>query len=185
MKKFAPALLISGVIWLLPTLSLADQKDERLGSLFDRLLNTSDSAEGQRITREIWIHWRRTEDDTAHSFMGKGIRDMANERYDEAMVAFNKVIEVLPDYAEGWNKRATLHYLMGDYKASVTDIARTLKLEPRHFGAISGLGLIYFEVGKYSDAQLAFERALAINPHMAGAKRNIELIMRRLGKMTL
>ena len=85
-----------------------------------------------------------------------------------------------PDFAEAWNKRATVHYLMGDYVASVHDIQQTLALERRHFGALSGLGMIYEAIGRPSAALRSFEAALAINPHLDATRQRIEELRREL-----
>ena len=86
----------------------------------------------------------------------------------------------LPDYAEGWNKRATVHYLKGDYSASVIDIERTLALEPRHFGAISGMGLIFMARGDEAGALKAFKEVLKIHPHARGAQFHVEELRKKL-----
>jgi len=90
-----------------------------------------------------------------------------------ALDKFNEVIQLAPDLAEGWNKRATIFYLMKKFDRSVKDIAQTLKLEPRHFGALSGLGLINQVIGQTNAAIKAFEQALDINPHLSSLKDKV------------
>ncbi len=104
---------------------------------------------------------------------------MNRRNFGEALARFNEVIEKDPEFAEGWNRRATLYFLMGDYEASIADIQSTLALEPRHFGALSGLGLVNIQLERFGAAIEAFEEALKVNPHMPGAKQNIKLLRRR------
>ncbi len=158
---------------------VADQTDERLETLFGLLHEIENSGAGEQITRQIWIIWREVDNENANALMDKGIRDMRVQRYDQALIAFNKVVEIAPAYAEGWNKRATLLFLMDDYVGSVADIKRTLALEPRHFGAWSGLGLIYTRQDNDAAALRAFEQALEVNPHLPGARHNVENIKKR------
>jgi len=168
------------VVWLFVVPAHADQNDPRLEELFQALLETQDLVAGARVTREIWSIWREIDDGEANTLMAKGILDMARERYAQALTAFDKVVELAPGFAEGWNKRATLFYLMGDFASSADDVKQTLQLEPRHFGALSGLGLLYMEFNNYDAAREAFEDALRVNPHLTGALRNIEIIDQQL-----
>src|SRR5262249_18973258 len=85
-----------------------------------------------------------------------------------AVVTLTKLIEMAPDLSEAWNKRATAHWLLGDFQASLADICETVKREPRHFGAYSGLGMIRAEMGEYAKAVAAFELARKYNPHIVG-----------------
>jgi tetratricopeptide (TPR) repeat protein len=96
------------------------------------------------------------------------------------LAALNQVVAAAPEYAEGWNTRATLLYLMGDYVASAVDVKRTLALEPRHFGAWSGLGLIYLNVGDERAALVAFSKALEWNPHLSGSRHKLEAVKKQL-----
>ena len=91
---------------------------------------------------------------------------MEQENYPLALDVLDQVVLVKPDFAEGWNKRATVYYLLDDYAASLTDIRRTLALEPRHFGALAGLGMILEHTGHEERAIEVFRRALEINPQM-------------------
>ena len=92
--------------------------------------------------------------------------------------------EIEPDFTEGWNKRATVFYLMGRFKESEEDALRTLKLEPRHFGAHSGLGLIRMALGDWLGAITALEAALRVNPHMSGAIMNLKYVRKKLNEST-
>ncbi len=161
---------------------VADQDDPRLADLFARLRVTSDLAEADAVTDEIWAIWVASDDESATELMSAGIALMALGRPAEALPRFDKLVEIAPQFAEGWNKRATVHYLLDNYQESVDDIERTLALEPRHFGALSGLGLIYMETGDDAVALRAFEGALEVNPHLPGTRRNIEIINDRLDR---
>ncbi len=176
MYRFAVSLLLMVSV---SALVVADQTDKRLDTLFGLLHETENPRTGEQITRQIWIIWREVNGENADTLMDKGIRDMSLQRYDQALIAFNKVVEIAPTYAEGWNKRATLLFLMGEYVGSVADVKRTLALEPRHFGAWSGLGLIYTHLNNDAAALRAFEQALEVNPHLSGARHNIESIKKR------
>ena len=98
---------------------------------------------------------------------------MGEGRNEEALSAFTRATEAQSDFAEAWNKRATVNYLLGRFQDSVLDIQKTLSLEPRHFGALSGLGLINLAMGHDREALKAFEAALKIHPFMPGAKTHI------------
>jgi len=176
MYSFAVSLLLMVSV---SALVVADQTDKRLDTLFGLLHETENPRAGEQITRQIWIIWREVDNENTDALMDKGIRDMSLQRYDQALIAFNKVVEIAPTYAEGWNKRATLLFLMGEYVGSVADVKRTLALEPRHFGAWSGLGLIYTHLDNDAAALRAFEQALEVNPHLSGARYNIESIKKR------
>lgn len=156
--------------------AIADQSDERLDSLFARLHATGDEREGQGITRQIWEIWYEVDDVKARQIFMRGVEHMQAGRFDEALGAFDELVALTPKFAEAWNRRATLLYLMGEHSASINDIKHTLVLEPRHFGALSGLGLIYLHSEQWDDAIGAFRKALEVNPHLPGPKLNIELI---------
>ena len=159
----------------------ADQQDARLGPLFARLQTTSSATEAQAIEQEIWAIWGECEDAEANALMREGVVAMAQGQYPVALERFNHLVEQAPDCAEAWNKRATLYYLMGNYQASVLDIRRTLELEPRHFGALSGLGLIYDAIDDPAAALRSFEAAVAINPHLDTTKERIKALRQQLG----
>lgn len=165
------ALLIAGQG---ESVASADQDDPRLDGLFERLKSVAEGAEAAAIQSEIWDIWIASEDREAARLMRQGIGAMAMHELGAALVAFNHLVEQAPGFAEGWNKRATVHYLMGNFDASVLDIQRTLALEPRHFGALSGLGMIYDALAEPESALQSYEAALAINPHLGGPRQRIE-----------
>lgn len=159
---------------------MADQTDKRLDALFARLQSTEDAAEAAMLTDTIWAIWHESKNPTVNELMERGLAQMADRDYHAAIGTFSQMIEVAPDFAEGWNKRATVYYLVEDYASSVKDIDRTLELEPRHFGALSGLGLIMLAMDNDEAALRAFEATLAVNPFAPGARHNIlELNERR------
>lgn len=152
----------------------ADQRDPRLPELFDQLKAAASAETAQPIEAEIWTIWAQSESDEVNLLMGLGINAMARADNRTALELFDKMIEVAPEFSEGWNKRATVLYLIGEYERSRTDVDKTLELEPRHFGALSGLGLIYLAEGEQEKALDAFRRALAVNPTMPGPQRWVE-----------
>jgi tetratricopeptide (TPR) repeat protein len=158
----------------------ADQLDPRLDGLFARLQDASDISEAGRLERRIWQIWIASDDPEASRLMAEGTRAMALGRLGQARDAFDLLIALEPEFAEAWNKRATVYYLMGNYVASVQDIQQTLALEPRHFGALSGLGMIYEAIGEPSAALRSFEAAVEINPHLDSTRQRIEELRRDL-----
>ena len=175
MRLRALAVSLVALAWAVPV--SADQNDRRLDGLFERLQATPDRAEASEIQNRIWALWFTSEDRNVTMLMGVGSMAMNQGQYQPALDAFNRIVAMAPNFAEGWNRRATLYYLMGDYPASVSDIAKTLALEPRHFGALSGLGLINMRLGRTDQAIEAFRDALAVNPHSTGAKANLDSLL--------
>ena len=113
--------------------------------------------------------------------MEQGVLAMARADYASALRTFDRMVEQAPDFAEGWNKRATVHYLMGNWRASVRDIQHTLALEPRHFGALFGLGLIYEALDQPEAALRSFEATLRPEPPFRRAPaRSIEQLRQAL-----
>lgn len=184
-----PAASLAGAASLVLVLSLsfgsidparADQNDPRLPHLFDILKQTQNPLEAQLAEQQIWRIWMVSPDDTVNLLMLRGVEAMSAQDLKTAFRVFTDVTEIAPEFAEGWNKRATVLYLIGAYPESIADIDRTLALEPRHFGALSGLGLCNAELDRTEAALDAFERALAVNPHMDGARTNAELMRRKI-----
>ncbi len=126
--------------------------------------------------RAIWAIWSRSGDPDVDLLFAQGAEHLAHRRLPESVEVFTRVIERKPDFAEGWNKRATALYLAGDLDASAADCDEVLKRNPSHFGALSGYGLISLQRGQLEHALGYFEQALALNPNMPGVRANIEAI---------
>lgn len=163
-------LLVMLVALVLPGPLRADQKDPRLDALFERLPEAQGAA-ARMIEMQIWSIWMQSPDRLAGLLLEEGAVHMQNRAYAQARKAFDAAIARAPEFAEAWNKRATLRYLEGDLDGSVQDIQHTLVLEPRHFGALTGLGLINLRLDRQEAALQAFEAALAVNPHMPGPRK--------------
>lgn len=158
----------------------ADQSDDRLDGLFRELLQTDDPAMIQVIESRIWSIWFEHPNDDLERLMVIGTQHMNGRQFPEALLVFSQVIESFPDYAEGWNKRATLYFMVGNLDASIADIEQTLALEPRHFGALSGLGLVYLQQEQLVKARDAFRNLIEVHPNSPNAKRNLEFVEERL-----
>lgn len=158
----------------------ADQTDPRLEKLFEQLGSTKSAQEAQPLEFAIWRIWTHSSDGAVKDLMEEGLRAMQAQDYTRALRYFDQMVAIAPDFAEGWNKRATVYYLIDDYDNSLADIDRTLALEPRHFGALSGQGLVYAALDKKEEALHAFESALSVHPNMIGAKRNAEVLRKIL-----
>ena len=147
----------------------ADQTDPRLPDLFDSLKTAPDAASAQATAGRIWRIWSENPDNQLLTqTLNEGVVQMNAGRLHEAERLFTAVIEADPDFAEAWNKRATLYFLMGAYDLSKQDIAQTIAREPMHFGALSGLGLVETHIGNYDAALKAYEQAAAIHPFIDG-----------------
>ena len=170
------------ILWgILSTDISASQFDPRLDALFNRLQTTESVLEARTIETTIWDIWKESEQDEVNRLMRFGTSAMDRLEYGRALKIFDQMVAIAPDFAEGWNKRATVHYLRKEFPASMQDIQRTLNLEPRHFGALSGLGLVYMKMERYDSALIAFKDAMKVHPHLRGAKANIDAIRKHLG----
>lgn len=159
----------------------------RLGEMADadlllQALRDDDPQVRAAAEYAVWRVWTRSGDADVDVLLKGGIRQMEEGRMGPAVDAFTRVIEKRPDFAEGWNKRATAYYLMGDYDQSLKDCDEVIKRNPNHFGALSGYGLIYVQLGELERALEYFERALEVNPNMEGVEQSIALIRYRMGK---
>jgi tetratricopeptide (TPR) repeat protein len=152
----------------------ADQDDPRLAPLFDQLKTTQSGDEATMAERQIWQIWIEHKNPEITRLMRQGMSAMGEDDQEAALDDFDAVVKYDKNFAEGWNKRATIEFAMGDYPASIADIERTLVLEPRHFGALSGLGQIYLALDRRPLALKAFHAALAINPHLGGVRQAVE-----------
>lgn len=158
----------------------AAQNDPRLPPLFVALKTTQSPGWAKAIEDEIAHIWAESPDPETQQLMEKGLTAMAEDEDQAALKAFDAVVAHAGDFAEGYNKRATVEYLLGDYQASLTDIARTLQLEPRHFGALAGLGEVELALGDKASALKAFAAALAIDPHLEDVADTVAQLKKEL-----
>ena len=159
---------------LLSASAFADQNDIRLEELFKNLKSTESVRKASVFESKIWHIWMEHYDSEVESAMFQGVEAMKLQQFEQAFGHFSLLIKLAPDYAEGWNKRATVLYLMSRFKESEADVMRTLELEPRHFGALSGQGLIRIALQDWTGAIYFLESALKINPHMHGVFINLK-----------
>ncbi len=144
-----------------------------LGSLRDPDETVRSIAENS-----IWTIWSHSGDARIDELYKKGVALMEESRTDEAIELFSRIIHDRPGFAEGWNKRATLYFLAGEYRKSLKDCAEVIKRNPYHFGALSGQGQIYLELEEYEKALDYFRRALNVNPNLEKVERSIEVLER-------
>ena len=137
-----------------------------LDFLFGALKAAPDQASAKHVEARIWAMWLQTPSDTAALLMSRAKAAVDAQKIDVALKLLDSVIKLRPDYTEAWNRRATIYYLKNDYIHSMQDIQQVLIREPRHFGALAGLGMIMQDLGDDKRALDAFRKALAVNPHL-------------------
>jgi len=138
-----------------------------LNTLFDALKIAPDAASAKAIEERIWAAWAVSGSDTCNLLMTR-VKVAAEEKeYDLAIKLLNAIVAIKPNYIEAYNERATIFFLKDDIAHALADLRQVLKREPRHFGALAGLGLILQELGDDRHALEAYRRALAIDPHLA------------------
>jgi tetratricopeptide (TPR) repeat protein len=158
----------------LPVMQPAPSLPRRLASLFRELSGSESQRSPDDIEDLIWALWISHEDQGAEEVMGAVVEAMASGALDRARPLLDHLTDRYPDWSEAWNKRATLSFIEKRDADSLRDIERTLKLEPRHFGAISGFGQICLRNGYLNEARAAFLVALSINPHLQGLREIVE-----------
>lgn len=141
-------------------------KARGLDFLFGALRAAPDETSAKHVEARIWALWLQTPSDITALLMTRAKAAMDAQQTDVALKLLDAVVKLRPDYVEGWNRRATLYYLRNDYAHSLQDIEQVLIREPRHFGALAGLGMIMQDLGEEKRALDAFRKALAINPHL-------------------
>jgi tetratricopeptide (TPR) repeat protein len=137
-----------------------------LDTLFEALKIAPDEASAKAIEDRIWAIWMSSDSDTCSLLMNR-VKDATDDKdYDLAIKLLDAIITIKPDYVEAWNRRATLHFVKHEYGRALADIREVLAREPRHFGALAGLGLILQDIGDDKHALEAYQAALAIDPHL-------------------
>jgi tetratricopeptide (TPR) repeat protein len=151
-----------------------------LDFLFGALKAAPDEASAKHVEARIWALWTQTPSDTTALLMSRANAAMGAQHMDVALKLLDAVVKLHPDYVEGWNRRATLFYLQNDYAHSLKDIEQVLVREPRHFGALAGLGMIMQDIGDEKRALDAFRKALAVNPHIEKVPELVKTLSEKL-----
>lgn len=181
MSHLVKSVLIFVLAAVLETVS-ADQNAPELPELFEALQAADSATQAVDLESRIWSLWLEAPDDASDRQLTRVVLAMQKGDLELALKLCNELVGNFPAFAEGLNKRATIHYLLGHPDRSVADIGNTLALEPRHFGAISGLGLIFLQRGDLQAALGAFEQVLEISPQSANARRSAEQVRNQLGR---
>lgn len=181
MIKRAFAVIAAGLILVGPSLSAFAEEGEavrmsparamdlQLDTLFAQLARARTPDDAKIIEKAIWDRWNRSGSISVDLLMDRGLEALSEGDYERALSFLDEVTDLAPGYAEGWNKRATIHFLREDYASALSDLETTLALEPRHFGAIGGLALILEDLGDKQGALEAYRRVLAVYPWLEGA----------------
>jgi tetratricopeptide (TPR) repeat protein len=157
-------------------------RSARLDELFAELQHAPSKTAGKEIELRIIVEWHRSGDAEVDKMFAAALMAMNMRAFGTAIAVLDKIVEAKPDFAEGWNKRATVYYYVNEYDRSLADIERTLALEPRHFGALAGLGMIMQDTGNIPGAIAAFEEAVAVNPTLTNLQEAIEQLKARIGR---
>ena len=149
------------------------------GLLMKRLHDESHFVRGV-AEQGLWLLWSRSGDVAIDQLVARGTEQMHAGHYPEAIATFSEVIQRRPDFAEGWNRRATAHFMAGDHQSSLADCDEVMTRNPQHFGALAGYGQIHLALENYEQAIEWFQRALEVNPNMVGVEIYIEAAKARL-----
>ncbi|MEM7206368.1 MAG: tetratricopeptide repeat protein [Pseudomonadota bacterium] len=183
MKTHSIAVLFALVAAIIaPAQGIADQTDERLPALFETLRSTTSETIREETEDAIWTIWFASGSDEIDRMMEEARQAVQAGELRAAELIYSEVIEKAPLYSEGWNRRATVRYYQRDFDGSLDDIEQTLALEPRHFGAIWGMGMILGLQKNFPNAIAAFERLLEIKPNARDARPRIELLKQEMNK---
>jgi tetratricopeptide (TPR) repeat protein len=188
----ALGLAVCGPVWTCslaeppPAASVADPERARaLDALFKGLRAAHGDDEADELVGRIWETWTRSGRPDVDRLMEEGIGLLSIHQLGAAHDRFTRATEVAPDFAEAWNKRATVLFLMQKHEQSLADIEKVLALEPRHFGALAGRGMIHAHAGRWKEALEAYSQALAINPYLKERESIIPELERRAGEKPL
>jgi len=151
-----------------------------LDFLFGALKAAPDETSAKHVEARIWALWMQTPSDTAALLMARAKAAMDAKQMDVALKLLDAVVKLRPEYVEAWNRRATLYYMQNDYTHSLEDIEQVLSREPRHFGALAGLGMIMQDLGDDKRALDAFRKALAVNPHLEKVPELVKMLTEKV-----
>ena len=156
----------------------ADPSTSELDTLFEQLQTSRDNETLMRAEKRIWAIWHHAPDAALEETMREALALVESWQFEAALAKFNTVVKAAPQFAEGWNQRANVLWLMQRYDESLADIERTLALEPRHFGALAGRGEIHVMRGDLQAAEAAFAEALRLHPNLLFAEEKLDTVRR-------
>ncbi|MEM6323298.1 MAG: hypothetical protein AAF748_06430 [Pseudomonadota bacterium] len=159
-RLLGPALIV------LAAASAKAEEPPQYEVLMEALATSKTATEARRLVPQIWSHWLTAPDDAAQAVLNAAIQRRQIADYLGALKHLDILVKDYPDYAEGWNQRATIYFLIGDWDASLADVDAVLAIEPRHFGALSGRAMIYMQQGRVPLAQLAIKEAKEHHPFL-------------------
>lgn len=157
-----------------------DDPTQNIDFLFEALKVAPDDTSAKAIEQRIWMLWMISPSDTANLLMGRVRRAVEAKDTALAIKLLDAIVTIRPDYVEAWNRRATIHFMRKDYGASLQDLMQVLKLEPRHFGALSGLGLILQEIGDERHALEAYRRAVEVYPRLENIPDQVKKLQEKV-----
>lgn len=155
---------------------LSDDRQKRLEALFKILKSAKNRKLAENAETEIQRTWETSGSDTIDLLLGWANQALSEKKYGKALDYLDNIIRLEPGFAEGWNRRATIYFLQRDFGRSIADVERTLELEPRHFGALAGLGAMLSELGQEEGALYVYRKALEVNPRMKQVEKAIETL---------
>ncbi len=179
-RSYAIGAMLALSLGLFPGTAGADQTDPRLSELFSQLQMAASPGKASQVEAEIWSIWSKAGNPEIDKVYEIGTHALALGDLATALKIFDAIVAKAPNFAEGWNKRATIYFMMDRYEDSLADIDRTLELEPHHFGALSGLGLVNIKLDRDEAALDAFERVLKVSPQSESAQANVEFVKQRI-----
>ncbi|HZY68097.1 MAG TPA: hypothetical protein VFE52_05890 [Devosia sp.] len=159
-------LLVLPALWATPAAADPYVNNAAIDELFEELRVATDETEADEISRQMWREWFAPSDPDLATRMSVASNFIGEANLEGSLDELNGVVADFPDYAEGWNQRATVHFMMGNHEASLADIEKVLAIEPRHFGALSGRVMILLGQGKHAEALRNMRAALAIHPFL-------------------
>ena len=174
LKNADTATRAEAVVWIANRGSMAD------APLLHERLRDESAFVRSFAEQGLWLLWTRSGDAAIDGLMAQATEAMQSARYSDAIALLNDVIKRKPEFAEGWNRRATVYYLAGDLQKSIADCNEVLKRNPGHFGALSGMGQIYLQLDDEESALQWFRRALEVNPNMLSVEMTIKMLEERL-----
>jgi tetratricopeptide (TPR) repeat protein len=152
---------------------MSDPDDEMTEAAALAALKSADAARVARAAAALWEMWCRSGRADVDLLLRQGVEAIERQELKGAESLFSRIIALVPEFAEGWNKRATVRYLLQEFEAAIDDCRQTLARNPHHFGALSGQGLCHMALSQHREAAAMFRRALEVHPHLGAARQNL------------